>query len=242
MKFVLRRSRLPRHRAHCCRGSPAAFWPPAGPPSHDVAHPQTRSPFLHVLPPPLSRRIDVARDRGPTVDPADQGLRAFRRGGGIGIDAIVLRRTAPLESQSHGARTRLMGLSRIFVSSMGERKFGVCENSRGKPTVIPHHRWDKIRAASRAILSAPLARVGSALTDRSSRFGNSARCTSRFGCCAADEQGRSEGTGRPRHSAFEHRRLAAVVEWAQIKGLRGELGSVNKLKQRVKHDLKYIEK
>lgn len=33
-------------------------------------------------------------------------------------------------------------LSRIFASSMGQRKW-TSENSRGKPTVMPHHRWDK---------------------------------------------------------------------------------------------------
>jgi hypothetical protein len=161
MKFVLRRSRLPRHRAH---------WPIAarrrrsGPrPAHrhgDVAHRQTRSPFLLVLPLPLSRRIDVARDRGPTVDPTDQ---AFVPSGaaGIGIDAIVLRRTAPLESQSHGARTATHGAFLEFsFSSMGERKFGVRENSRGKPTVIPHRRWDKIRARGTIRSASSARRIG----------------------------------------------------------------------------------
>jgi lipopolysaccharide/colanic/teichoic acid biosynthesis glycosyltransferase len=42
--------------------------------------------------------------------------------------------------------------------------------------------------------------------------------------------------------AARHRVKPGITGWAQIKGLRGELGSVRKLKQRVKHDLKYIEK
>ena len=42
--------------------------------------------------------------------------------------------------------------------------------------------------------------------------------------------------------AARHRVKPGITGWAQIKGLRGELGSVRKLKQRVKHNLKYIEK
>jgi exopolysaccharide biosynthesis polyprenyl glycosylphosphotransferase len=42
--------------------------------------------------------------------------------------------------------------------------------------------------------------------------------------------------------AARHRVKPGITGWAQINGLRGELDSVEKLKQRVAHDIKYIEK
>jgi polysaccharide biosynthesis protein PslA len=42
--------------------------------------------------------------------------------------------------------------------------------------------------------------------------------------------------------AARHRGKLGITGWAQINGLRGERDLVKKLKQRVKHDLKYIEK
>ena len=42
--------------------------------------------------------------------------------------------------------------------------------------------------------------------------------------------------------AGRHRVKPGITGWAQINGLRGELDSIEKVEQRVKYDIEYIEK
>jgi lipopolysaccharide/colanic/teichoic acid biosynthesis glycosyltransferase len=41
--------------------------------------------------------------------------------------------------------------------------------------------------------------------------------------------------------AFRHRVRPGITGWAQVNGLRGELDSIHKLRQRVQYDMEYIE-
>src|ERR1700731_3372662 len=46
-----------------------------------ILGPRSRSRLLHLSPPPQSRSMDVARDRGPTAAPAGQDLHTLRNPG-----------------------------------------------------------------------------------------------------------------------------------------------------------------
>jgi lipopolysaccharide/colanic/teichoic acid biosynthesis glycosyltransferase len=52
---------------------------------------------------------------------------------------------------------------------------------------------------------------------------------------------RATSRGASRSYAARRRVKPGITRWAQINGLRGDLGPVGKLKQRVEHDIKDIE-
>ena len=57
----------------------------------------------------------------------------------------------------------------------------------------------------------------------------------------ANSGGRATSRGASRSYAARRRVKPGINRWAQINGLRGDLGPVGKLKQRVEHDIKDIE-